>query len=187
MDLLRKEAARRSDAHPLWAHISKGFQSGALTDQARDQLNRGLRAFQAGLSDEVDRCARAIYEELEKKPALLNTLRMSKLGLETAAVAGTLFTMGLSLWDVLLVPLADSLAHQLVEWFGKGFVDAKREETRRRQQELLPRTLSGPLAEGLTQWPASGGSEFERLQLALRRIPEGVRRLDGLVRTALKG
>jgi hypothetical protein len=187
MDLLRKEAARQADAHPLWEHISKGFQSGTLGDQARERFNQGMRSFQVGLSEEVDRCARSIYEELEKKPAILNTLRMSKLGLEVAAIAGTVAAAGLSIWDIVWVPVADSLAHQLVEWLGRGYVDAQREQTRQRQQALLNERLSGPLSEWLAQWPASGGSEFERLQMALRRIPEGVRQLDGRVQGALKG
>jgi hypothetical protein len=187
LDLLRKEAARHAEEHPLWAHISKGFQSGALTDAAREQFNQGMRAFQVGLADEVDRCARAIYEQLEKKPVVLNTLRMSKFGLEVAAIAGTVAAAGLSLWDLIWVPLSASLTHQLVEWLGKGYVDAQREQTRQKQQELLTRRLSGPMSQWLVKWPASGGSEFERLQLALKRIPEGVRQLDALVQAALRG
>src|SRR5262249_38075288 len=34
LDLLRKEAARRADTHPVWAHIDKGF-SGGLGQTAR--------------------------------------------------------------------------------------------------------------------------------------------------------
>jgi GTP-binding protein EngB required for normal cell division len=186
LDLLRKEAARNAEAHPLWAHINKGFQSGALGEQAREKFNQCLRAFQVGLAEEVDRCARAIYEELEKKPAVLNTLRVGKLGLETAAIAGTIIAGGLSWWDLLWVPLASGLTNQLVELLGKGYVEAQREATRRRQQELLTRTLSSPLAEWLVQWPASGGSEFGRLQQALRRIPDGLRQLDAQVQAALR-
>ena len=40
---------------------------------------------------------------------------------------------------------------------------------------LMP---DAPLAEWLARWPETGGSVFERLQLALRRIPEAVRQLQ---------
>ena len=66
-----------------------------------------------------------------------------------------------------LVPLVASLTHQLVELLGKSYVDAQRELTRQRQQSLMGQYISGPLAEWLAQWPATGGSAFERLQLAL--------------------
>jgi hypothetical protein len=46
--------------------------------------------------------------------------------------------------------------------------------------------LSVPLAEWLTQWPATGGSEFERLQLALRRIPIAVTQLDARIQSFLR-
>ena len=33
--------------------------------------------------------------------------------------------------------------------------------------------VSGPMAEYLAQWPSTGGSAYERLQLTLKRIPAG--------------
>ena len=56
------------------------------------------------------------------------------------------------------------------------------EETRQRLQLLMVQALSAPLAEWLVRWPSTGGSSFERLQLALRRIPEAVQQVDALLR-----
>jgi hypothetical protein len=61
---------------------------------------------------------------------------------------------------------------------GKQYVENQREQIRTRQQVLVTQYVSGPLAEWLAQWPATGGSTFERLQLALRRIPAAVQQLD---------
>ena len=47
IDLLRKEAARRAGTHPLWAHISQGFASGGLTEQARERFSQAYRDFQS--------------------------------------------------------------------------------------------------------------------------------------------
>src|SRR5258707_13378295 len=90
IDLLRKEAARQGDTHPLWAHIAKGFSDGALAEQTRERFRELFRNFQQGLSVEVDRTARAIYEELAKRPLLLNSLRGGKLALDAGAIAGTI-------------------------------------------------------------------------------------------------
>ena len=73
------------------------------------------------------------------------------------------------------------MTHQLVELLGKQYVDTQREYTRNRQEALVVQYLSGPLAEWLAQWPATGGSAFERLHLALRRIPVAIRQLDEAV------
>src|SRR5262249_14963152 len=86
LDHLRREAVRRADSHPVWAHIEKGFESG-LADQARGRFDQGFRSFQLGQANEVEGTARAIYEELEKKPAVLNTLRGGKFVLDAAGIA----------------------------------------------------------------------------------------------------
>jgi hypothetical protein len=60
-------------------------------------------------------------------------------------------------------------------------VDNQREQARGRQQALVTQYMSGPLAEWLAQWPATGGSAYERLQLALRRIPAAIHELNTAV------
>ncbi len=185
IDLLRKEAARQGDEHALWAHVAEGFHGGGLAERIRERFGQDYRNFQTGLASEVDRTARAIYEQLEKTPAVLNTLRGGKFALDLAAIAGTLAAGGITWHDFILVPLVASLTHQLVELLGKQVVDTQREQTRQRQQALMKQHLAAPLAEWLTQWPATGGSEFERLQLALRRIPAAVAQLQARVEMAM--
>jgi hypothetical protein len=187
IDLLRKEAVRRADQHPLWKHVSDGFHSGGLAERAREQFQQAFRAYQTSLSVEVDRTARAIYEELEKKPAVLNTLRGSKLALDLAAVGGALAAGGINWHDLIWVPLAAAMTHQLVELLGKQVVEAQREQARQRQQALVSQMISMPLREWLTAWPTSGGSSFERLQLALRRIPQLIRELAARVQAQRGG
>jgi hypothetical protein len=181
LDLLRKEAARRAEGHPLWAHVEKGFDGG-LAEGARERFEQGFRGYQLGLAGEVDYTARSIYEELEKRPVLLNTLRASKLTMDVAAIAGAVATAGMH-WglDFVLVPLAAAVTQQLVELLGKQYVDNQRELARQRQQALMAQHISGPVAEWLIEWPVTGGSAYERLQLALRRLPESIRRLYDIV------
>ncbi len=186
LNLLRKEAARRADTHAVWAHIDKGF-AGGLADEARQHFEQGFRSFQLGQADEVDRTARAIYEELEQNPVALNTLRGTKFALEVGAITGTIVAGGINWFDLILVPLAASVTHHLVELLGKQYVDSQREQARMRQRQLVSQYLSGPLAEWLARWPATGGSAYERLQLALRRIPAAVQELDAAVTRALDG
>jgi hypothetical protein len=85
------------------------------------------------------------------------------------------------------VPLAASVSHQLVELLGKQYVESQREQARARQQMLVTQCVSGPLAHWLAQWPATGGSAYERLQLALRRIPPALKQLDEAVTRAMQG
>src|SRR5262249_28056445 len=150
-------AAHRAGTQSVWAHIDEGFASG-LTDKVQERFQQGVRGFRLGQADEVDRTARAIYEELEKNPAALNTLRGSKFAMDVAAIVAAVAAGGVNWHDLILVPLAASITHQLVEWLGKGYVDTQREQARNRQQALVTQHISGPLAEWLSQWPATGGS-----------------------------
>ena len=60
---------------------------------AREALRR-MR--EQGMSEEVDRTARAIYEDLQRHPVALNTLRAGKLAMEVGAVTATIATLGLA-------------------------------------------------------------------------------------------
>jgi hypothetical protein len=181
LDMLHKEAAHRADGHPLWAHVERGF-GGELTSQARERLHQSFRTFQLSQADEVERTAREIYEELEKNPVALNTLRGGKFAMEVAAIAATVAAGGVNWHDLILVPLAASITQHLVEWLGKQYVDNQREQARRRQQGLMAQHIAEPMGEWLAQWPATGGSAYERLELAMRRLPETVRELEAAVK-----
>ena len=178
IDHLRKEAVRRAGTHPVWAHIQSGF-AGGLGEQARERFDQGFRDFQLGMADEVDRTARAIYEDLQKNPVALNVLRGTKFTLEVAAITGTVVAGGINVLGHLAGALGGKSSRtSLVELLGKQYVDNQREEARNRQMTMMHQHVSAPLAEWLTQWPTSGGSAYERLQLALRRIPQGLHELN---------
>jgi hypothetical protein len=174
IDGMRSEAARLGGTHPLWSHIAQGFAERGLAEQVEERFQQGFRAFQMGVASETDRTARAIYEQLEKNPGMLNTLRGGKFAIDAGAILAAFATGGVGLHDIILVPLAAWISNLLVELLGKQYVDNQRELARQRQQMLMAQYISGPMAEWLTQWPATGGSSFERLQLALRRIPQAI-------------
>lgn len=180
LDLLHKEVVRRGDSHPLWAHIEHGF-SGDLPEQAKTRFMQLFREFQLGLTQEVDKTAREIYEDLERNPAKLNILRGGKFAVEVTAIGATAVAGGMNWHDIILVPLVASVTHWLVELMGKQYVDTHRELARQRQQSLLAHQLAGPMAAWLTNWPATGGSSFERLQLLLRRLPHAVQHVEAEV------
>jgi energy-coupling factor transporter ATP-binding protein EcfA2 len=182
LDLLHREAARRGSEHALWEHVNRGFQSETFVTAAREKFAQLYREFQGNLSVETDRTARAIYEELKKKPVLLNSLRGGKVAIDAAAIAGTIAAVPGLWWNVVLIPLVASLTHQLVELMGRSVVDSQREMARSRQLALMHQHLGAPLAEWLARWPATGGSSFERLQLALTRLPASIAQVEARVR-----
>jgi hypothetical protein len=51
---------------------------------------------------------------------------------------------------------------------------------------IVSQAVSGPTAEWLTRWPATGGSAYEKLQGALRRVPETISQLKRLAEPRLR-
>ena len=187
-DSLRKEAARRGHTHPVWGYIDKGFGQHGLSDQVRRNFEQLWRSFQQGMNEEVDRTARAIYEDLQRRPVALNTLRGGKFAMEVGAITLSVASLGMAhvLWNIVLVPLAATVTQGLVDILGKQYVEAQRERARIRQETMITQILADPLAERFISYPTSGGSPFERMQQILRRIPESVQQLDVLVQQKLK-
>src|SRR5262249_2132293 len=103
---------------------------------------------------------------------------------------GTAIAVGAGghLWlDFVLVPLAASVSHHLVELLGTQYVETQREAARDRQLALMNQHISTPMAEWFTQWPATGGSHYERLNTVLRRFPAAMRELNQVVTQTLEG
>jgi GTP-binding protein EngB required for normal cell division len=185
LDQIRAEAIRRADSHPLWKHVSDGFNSG-LSDTATDQFQTHLRSFQVSAADEIEGAARAVTAGLEKRPAVLAFLRGGKFLLDVIAIVLAFWAGG---WDwptLIYIPLFVSIAHQLVELAVRQYVEQRRSAIRSRKMTIVSQTVSGPMAEWLTQWPATGGSAYEKLQGALRRVPETISQLKRLAEPRLR-
>ncbi|MGF1578312.1 MAG: GTPase domain-containing protein [Gemmataceae bacterium] len=185
IDMLHKESARRNGTHGLWNYINSGFQ-GELKNQIMARFEERLGAFHLAQSEEIERTARAIYEDLQNNPVALNTLRSTKFALEVGTIAGAVAMGGaLNAFDLIFAPLAASLTQQLIELLGKSYVNAQKEKARARQQTLVAQHISGPLAGWLIEWPATGGSEFQRLRKALHQIPLSLHELNTAVNTEI--
>ncbi|MCE9533905.1 MAG: GTPase domain-containing protein [Planctomycetes bacterium] len=173
LDSLRAESLRRADSHPLWRHVVNGF-SGGLGESANDRFKNDLLRFQMTSADEIESVCRSMTNGLEENPSLLASLRVGKLLLDGAAIGLGIWAGGLAWPSLIFVPLFASATHQVVEIVVWQMVDHKRSQIRSRKEKLVNQTIAEPLADWLAEWPATGGSAYERLQLTLRRIPEGI-------------
>ena len=177
---LQAESLRRTSTHPLWKSISAGFDTG-LGTALQDQFAANLRTLEAKEMTELDAMARSIPENLAKKPILLNAFRFGIPAVHVAiAILFIALTWPPSWWLLLIIP-AIAIAHQAVELIVKFVVDAKRNRLKEERLRLLRDGLTNPVAEWLNDWPASGGTSLQRLQLVLNRVPEAIRTLAAAI------
>jgi hypothetical protein len=176
LDLLRAEALRRADSHPMWRHIVNGFGSG-LGETAKERFVNELRRFQMSSADEIDAICRAMTTGLEQNQSLLASLRVCKLLLDATAVGLAFWAGGLTWFTILYVLLFASLAHQLVEIVVWQIMEQKRATMKAHREKMVNQYLAVPLGEWLAQWPSTGGSAYERLQMTMRRVPAAIKAL----------
>jgi GTP-binding protein EngB required for normal cell division len=179
MDHLRAEAIRRAGSHPLWRHVANGFNSG-LMDAAADQFHALLRSYQVSSAEEIEAAARAVTAGLEHYPAGLGILRAGKLLLDLTAIGLAIWAGGFDWPTIVYIFLFVSAAHQVVELIVRQYVEGRRSAVRSHKMTTVSQAVSGPLAEWLARWPATGGSAYEKLQGALRRVPDTIAQLRRL-------
>jgi hypothetical protein len=178
LDRLQAEALRRSGTHPLWKAVAHGFDAGLAT-QARDRFQQEFRSFELKEADDLERVGREMVGTLENSPVLLHALRAGKLAVDLVVVGGILYLTWVPSWyHLLLLPLGVSATHQGAELVVRGAAETARSRVRHERETLVSTAMTGPLAAWLSDWPATGGSNIERLQQVLRRVPLAIRQLE---------
>jgi hypothetical protein len=178
LDRLHAEALKRSASHPLWKQIAIHFDSD-LAPLTRDRFGLELRTFELKESDELERAGQAMVLGLEKNPALLHTLRGVRLLVDLVIVIWMVYlAVASSAYYLLLIPVGLSLSHQCAELIVRAVVESARRRVRNQRETLVSSGLTVPLAGWLAEWPATGGTSIEKLQLVLQRVPETIRQLE---------
>lgn len=171
LDQLRRELLAQDANQPVWKALREAYQQG-IDQQLTTSFQKQLTCFVELQAKESDTIAKAIYEELEKSPTALNTLRGLKFSVEAASLTGVIVTAGTHLLlDAVLVPVVASLTQAVTEALGKQYIDAQREKARTRLMSLFTQSLSQPMAEQLRHWPDSLVPELPHLQGIVERVP----------------
>ncbi len=186
LDQLRAESLRRAGTHPMWKQIAHGFEGG-LANQARDRFQQEYRGFELKETVELEQAGQQMLATVEQNPVLLYGLRGGKFVADIAIVAAVLYFTWLPSWyHLLLIPLGVSFTHQIAELIVRGGAEAARTRVRRQREKLVAQSLTTPIANWLAEWPATGGSSFERLQQVLTRVPLMIRQMEEKVSAKVK-
>ncbi len=185
LDRLQVEAAKRSKDHPIFAKLDEAFK-GTLRGEVENRYQACLPEFRRGLEEEVERTARAIYEDVEKNPVLLNSLRGIKLSAEVLIVLGILISGGINIWDPILIMIITPFVQEITEFFGKQYVEQHKAGTRQRQLELMSRTVAVPLEDWLARLPITSTDQFHRLEQVVQRLPQNIALLKDAVTRRLE-
>jgi hypothetical protein len=155
---LSRDALRRSTppvpASAFWAALGARLagQHQALAAEFSAAAHRHRLAFQG----EIEQAAHELYDTLQEKPALLNTLRAARITTDTAAIALALKTGGVGLNDLLFAPAMVSLTSMLTEGALGSYMTHVAARLKQRQYAAVERDVfNGPVREALRQLPGT--------------------------------
>ena len=131
---------------------------GAMTllRQQRENLlaefNAAAHRYHNDFQQEVDAAAFRLYDQLQKQPIVLNSLRATRVTTDAAAVALSLHAGGIGLHDLIITPAMLSVTSLLAEsaigsYVSKVEADLKRRQLQTVQQSLLIDNLQSALYE----------------------------------------
>lgn len=127
-----------------------------LRDMQQDfgaRVRAALNAYTRSFQTEIDRTAQELYQRLETRPVVLNSLRATRITTDAAALAFALHSGGIGLQDFVIAPATLSLTSMLTESALGHFVNRAAEDLRERQLAAVSRLLREVLGESLKDLP----------------------------------
>jgi hypothetical protein len=149
---LERDAARRCDpaapGHAVWRAIAKRLEHQA--GRLRERFEAAARAQREEFAPVIHATANQLYETLQKRPAMLNTLRAARATADVAAIAIAIKTGGLGINDLLFAPAMFALTSMLTEGVLGSYMSHIASTLKKRQLEhVRTRLLEGTFAKEL--------------------------------------
>lgn len=158
---LRQSIAEIAENSPetrsWWLSLGReiGLRQQAVIERFSNAASRYAREFEP----EIERTARALYERLREHPAILNSLRATRVTTDAAALAMGLHTGGIGLQDFVIAPAILSLTSLLTESALGHYVQRASEDLKRRQAEAVARLIDDAIVQTLLRIPESMPNE----------------------------
>ncbi|MFK7861743.1 MAG: GTPase domain-containing protein [Granulosicoccus sp.] len=144
---LQRELLEAS-GEPWWQALNKHLRT-ELPD-IRVRFNEASEKARREFAPEIEKTAAKLYGQLQKQPALLNTLRAARASADAAGVALAVKSGGLAPTDLILAPAMLSVTTLLTESALGRYLDSVKRELKQRQREhirekLLEQTFASDL------------------------------------------
>ena len=176
---LERDAARRCDptapGHAVWRAIAEHLEQQSA--RLRESFECAARAQREDFAPVIHTTANKLYEALQKRPRMLNTLRAARVTTDVAGIAIAIKSGGLVISDLLFAPAMFGLTSMLTEGALGSYMSHIANDLKQQQLEhVRTRLLEGVFATELQDVTADlkGGDLFgvsdEQLQAAAEAL-----------------
>jgi hypothetical protein len=151
IDALKAEAqglaGRERDPH--WGEIEQQLSSPEFLHHYGDALGAAYHGYRRRMDEITTERARALYELIRKRPALLNTLRGVKVTLDVGTTALIVSSGGLNWTDAVIGPLVAPVQRLILEFGLDQYMSAQKSQLKQDQlaalRELIEAHMMGPV------------------------------------------
>jgi len=114
-----------------------------------------VEQYQVDFAPQIELAAQALYRDLQKQPALLNTLRAARVSTDTAAVILAVKSGGLAATDLVLAPAMLSLTTMLTEGALGKYMDTVKADLQQQQRQRVQELLQSYVRDHMAALPSS--------------------------------
>jgi hypothetical protein len=134
-----------------WRELATRFQADKPALSRR--FETGARDYVRDFQPEIDRTAHRLYDHLREHPAVLNSLRATRVTTDAAALAVALHTGGIGVQDFIIAPAMLSLTSMLAEGALGRFMDKAAADLKQNQMAAVAKLFETSLRAALLQLP----------------------------------
>lgn len=134
-----------------WRDLSSVFR--AAQEEFKAETQEALADYAGNFQVEIDQTARALYQRLETRPVVLNSLRATRMTTDAAALAFALHSGGIGIQDFVIAPATLSLTSMLTESALGHYVNRAAEDLKSRQLVAVGELLRATLGDLLRALP----------------------------------
>jgi len=167
---LRERVLDERDAEPepgFWHRLDTELVAGRAA--LADDFHERAAALRDELQPRIDAAATRLHERLQTQPALLNTLRATRVGTDAAGVALAIKTGGMAPADLVLAPAMLSVTTLLTESALGRYLESVKRELRQAQRAAVEQRLVEGLLLPRLMALSAGGSANDAGHGALQR------------------
>lgn len=152
---LRQSVADMAEKSPhsrgWWLALGREF--GRRQPGLVEAFTQASTRYAHDFESEVERTARSLYDKLCEHPAVLNSLRATRVTTDAAALAVGLHTGGIGLQDFVIAPAMLTLTSLLTEGALGHYIHRANESLKRRQAEAVADLIDAALLAPLARLP----------------------------------
>ena len=134
-----------------WREMGHLLHSERTTESRR--CAAAIARYHQSFQPEIDRTAHQLYDKLREHPAVLNSLRATRITTDAAALAVALHTGGIGIHDFLLAPAVLSLTSMLAEGALGRYLHKAEADLKQRQYQQVEKLFDSVVRTGLSRLP----------------------------------